>query len=110
MVCYADDGVILAETENDLQRQTNKFHQPSEKYIMSISIDKTKCMTFSNESGKCKVVIDNKPIEQVMSFRYLRADTSSSNNLINDIKSQVNKAATISGCLRDIINPVLDRC
>lgn len=70
MVCYADDAAVFAESENDVKRQLFKFYQMSQKLNMDISIGKTKTMTIAREPMRCKLVIDNKPIEQVMQFRY----------------------------------------
>jgi len=47
MVCYADDAAIFAETEDDLQRQLHKFCQVSQVMNMTISIEKTKSITFA---------------------------------------------------------------
>ena len=103
MICYADDATILAETEDNLQRQFHRFNQVSKQFNMQISISKTKCMTFAREPTRCKPVIDSEIVEQVTTFRYLGADISSCNETIKDLKSQINKASVTSGCLRDVI-------
>ena len=99
-ICYADDAAIVAESENDLQKMLYKFHLTAQKYNMKISVDKTKCLTFSKNPVRCKLTIDNKPIEQVMEFKYLGVNLLSFHNLQYEIKEQINKAAAISGCLR----------
>lgn len=56
---------------------------------MSIPMDKTKCMPFFKEPARFKAVIDdNKPVEQVISFRYLE---------------WTQKPQLSQRCLRDII-------
>ena len=42
-------------------------------------------------------------IEQVMSFEYLGLIASSSRNTYDEVKTQVNKAARVSGCLHHLI-------
>lgn len=103
MICYADDATLLAETEDDLQRQLQRFNQASTQFNMKISISKTKCMTFAREPKRCKPVINNEIVEQVTTFRYLGVDISSCNEPIKDLKYQINKASLTSGCLRDVI-------
>lgn len=103
MVCYADDAAIFAENENDLQRQLFKFYQVSRQLNMSISIEKTKSMTIAKEPLRCKLVIEDKPIEQVMQFKYLGMNISSDHDPTKDLRGQINKAAVTSGCLREII-------
>ncbi|XP_056633386.1 uncharacterized protein LOC130442984 [Diorhabda sublineata] len=82
MVCYGDDAAIIAESENDLQRQLFQFFLVRHQLNMNISINKTKCMTIAKDP-----------------LRYL----SSTHNPVKDLKSQINKASALSGCLRDIV-------
>ena len=67
MGCYDDDPAIIAESENDLQRQLFQFFQTSHQLSMNISTKKSKCM---KESHKCEIVVEDNPIEHVMKFRY----------------------------------------
>ena len=43
--------------------------------------------------------IDGRMVEQVMEFSYLRLNIASSGNLVKEIKTQVQKAARMAGCL-----------
>lgn len=70
---------------------------------MKVSIPKTKSMVISKELIRCKLAIDDQLIEQVFSFNYLDINTSSSRDVTKEVRSQVNRASIISGCLRDII-------
>ena len=103
MVCYADDAVIIAETEDDLQRQLHKFYQASRGLNMNISIEKTKSITFAKDPVRCKLVVENNIIEQVSQFKYLGIELSGYHDPVKDLRSQVNKATAISGCLRQIV-------
>lgn len=103
MVCYADDVALIDESEDNLQRQLQSFRRAAEIYNMEISVKKTKCLTISREPTRCKLIIDNQPIEQVMLFNYLGATISSFGNLTTEVRDQVTKANQISGCLRDIV-------
>uniref|UniRef100_A0A1B0GQC6 Uncharacterized protein n=1 Tax=Phlebotomus papatasi TaxID=29031 RepID=A0A1B0GQC6_PHLPP len=77
IVCYADDAVLMAENEDDLQRLFQKFNISALKYNMSISTSKTKALTVSKEPIRCKLYLNNAPIEQVMEFKYLGVETTS---------------------------------
>ena len=103
ILCYADDAVLIAESEDNLQRMLFEFNQTANKYNMSISIPKTKSMTISKEPIRCKLALNDQPIEQVMSFEYLGIIASSSRNTYDEVKTQVNKAARVSGCLHHTI-------
>jgi len=97
MVCYADDAAIFAATEDDLQRQLHKFCQ------VSISIEKTKSITFAKYHVRCKLVVQEKIIDQDSQFKYLGMDLSSYHDPVKDLRSQINIASAMSGCLRQII-------
>jgi hypothetical protein len=61
---FADDQVIIADREDNLQIIT--------EYGLTISVQKTKSMAFrGGDPVRTKIVIDNKIIEQVNSFNYL---------------------------------------
>ena len=47
--------------------------------------------------------MEGKAVEQVDKFRYLGVDLCGNNNLPEEIVGQINKAASVSGCLRNSI-------
>jgi len=103
MVCYADDAAIFAETEDYLQRQLHKFCQVSQTMNMTISIEKMKSITFAKDPVRCRLIVQDKIIEQVSQFKYLGMDLSSYHDPVKDLRSPINKATAMSGCLRQII-------
>uniref|UniRef100_A0A1B0D569 Uncharacterized protein n=1 Tax=Phlebotomus papatasi TaxID=29031 RepID=A0A1B0D569_PHLPP len=104
IVCYADDAVLMAENEDDLQRLLQKFNISAMKYNMIISTSKTKALTVSKKPIRCKLYLNNAPIEQVMEFKYLGVETTSHRDLHAEVRHQAARAAAISGCLRDVSN------
>jgi hypothetical protein len=69
---FADDQVIIAGTEDNLQKAAHKLHRLVTEYGLTISVQKTKSMAFKGRDPvRTKIVIDNKIIEQVKSFNYL---------------------------------------
>ena len=65
------DMVSYVELENDLQRQLFQSSQVSHQPNINISTSKSKCMTIAKELLRRKLVVEDKPMEQVMQFRYL---------------------------------------
>ena len=47
VLLYADDTVILAENDRDLQMALDSVHEYCTKYKLTVNINKTKIMTFS---------------------------------------------------------------
>jgi len=70
---------------------------------MTISIEKTKSITFARDPIRCKLVVQDKIIEQVSEFKYLGMDLSSYHDPVKNLRSQINKASVMSGCLRQTI-------
>ena len=68
---FADDIVLLAPSENDLQTLVNKVREWSKKFSLTINIGKTQVQVISKESMKINIKIDGKELELVDSFVYL---------------------------------------
>jgi hypothetical protein len=69
---FADDLVLLAASEDDLQHSFYSFKLVAEKYSMEISTEKTKIMAFcGKEPVPSKICLNNKILERVNEFNYL---------------------------------------
>ena len=60
-------------------------------------------MAISKEPVRCKLEVYEKPIEQFLEFSYLGVKITSSKDLTSEVVTQTNKAACVSGCLRDVV-------
>ena len=70
---YADDLVVLAKNETDLQTSLDNLSKYCNKWKLSINTKKTKCMVFNRGNRLCKtnIYIDKGLIENVKSIKYL---------------------------------------
>ncbi|XP_050457558.1 uncharacterized protein LOC126854663 [Cataglyphis hispanica] len=68
-----------------------------------ISVPKTKSLVIAKEPIRCKLTINDEIIEQVMSFKYLGVEISSNQDRKKEVQGQIDKAARISGYLKEII-------
>jgi hypothetical protein len=70
---YADDTVLLAESEEELQSIVNKVNAAGKKYNMKMNSKKTKTMVMSKKEIKptIHIYIDETCTEQVQQFIYL---------------------------------------
>ena len=99
-ICFADDQVILAENEEELQRATNNLNQVAKNYNMTISKTKTKSMALKGKTQKrIKIVIDQKIIEQVAEFTYLGTKISTM-SAQTDIEGNLQKYNQLNGCIK----------
>lgn len=60
-------------------------------------------MVISREPLRYKLVVHDKPIEQVQKFKYLGAGITNARDIYDEVRTQVIKAGQVSDCLRDII-------
>ena len=67
---YADD-ILIATSQEALQRLVNKLSTVSRKYGLEINTKKTKVLVTSATATAAQVTCDNAILEQVKSFRYL---------------------------------------
>lgn len=103
IICYADDAVLLAESEDDLQRLLHVFNTTAKRFNLIISHKKSICMTTSIEPKRCKLELDGKIIQQEMTFKYLGIDLTNYGNVEQEVRKRVIKGNQIAGCLNDTI-------
>ena len=66
---YADDIILLATSEAELQELVDRVDRVSRKYSLLINVDKTKVM--ASDGIACSILIENEQVEQVDTFPYL---------------------------------------
>jgi len=76
VLCYADDAVIISENEDE-QRLLHQFYLTAKRYNMSIAINKTKSLVVAKEPRRCKLVVIDKIVEQVLQISRGRNNRSS---------------------------------
>ena len=88
---YADDTVILAETEDELQHQMDIVVQESEQKGLFLNIAKSYTMVFSKSSSipTCQIKVHGKPLEQVNSFVYLGSVFTSDGRCEKEVKRRM---------------------
>ena len=72
-IFWADDIMLVSESAKGLQNQLNCLAEYSKMNALTINVGKTKSVCF-NKSGKLirsSMTIENKPVEDVKTFKYL---------------------------------------
>ena len=75
-LCYADDIILLATSEAELQELVDHLDRISREYSLLINVDKTKVM--ASDGTVCRILMQNEQLEQV--------DTFSSSYLVPDYR------------------------
>jgi hypothetical protein len=69
---FADDQVLLAKSEDDLQYSVHNLNKTASKFSMEINVEKTIVMAFRGmEPVISKICINNKTLKQQNTFNYL---------------------------------------
>ena len=93
---YADDTVLLAESERDLQAIVDGVNEAGKVYSMKMNAKKTKTMVISREeqTPKLNITIDGSNIEQVSNFVYLGHKLTEDGRCEEEIKRRIGIAKT----------------
>lgn len=62
--CYSDQVILIKDNENESHGLLCQFETTAEKFNVPITVDITESIMISKELIKCKVAINNKPIQQ----------------------------------------------
>lgn len=65
--------MLLADNEDDLQKLVRIFAEEARAVGMEILINQIKTLVIAREPHRCKIVIDDKIIEQITEVNYLPA-------------------------------------
>jgi hypothetical protein len=103
---FADDLVLLAASEDDLQHSLYNFKLVAEKYSMEISTEKTEIMAFcGKEPVPSKICLNNKILKRVNEFNYLGYKLSFVEEL--DLPGKISKYSKTMGIINNVLKPSL---
>lgn len=99
ILMFADDVTLIQDSEEKLQYAIHKLHLlGKEDYNLSISTHKTKVMAHSGKFPiRTKIIVDNKPLEQVSHFDYLGCNITY--DVDRDINNKISKFQWICGTI-----------
>jgi hypothetical protein len=101
---FACDQVIIADTEDNLQKAAYKLNQIITKHGLTISVQKTKSMAFKGRDPlRAKIVLENKIMEQVNLINSLGIMISYEKEL--DIENKLCNYLKIMGILNNVFRP-----
>ncbi|CAF3582803.1 unnamed protein product [Rotaria socialis] len=88
---YADDTVLIASTEEDLQKMVNIVSEESIKMGLSLNVKKSECMSISKDKTprSCNVNINGETIKQVDRFNYLGSTITPDGRCDEEIKKRI---------------------
>lgn len=102
-LCYADDMLVIAETEAALQHNMNTLNEEFKKHNMKINEKKTKSMIISVTTKTHQIFVGETPLEQVKSYKYLGAQINSRGNIEDEIKERIAKTGRLFNAIKGSI-------
>ena len=90
---YADDTVLMAENEQELQHLLQDVNQACKKYGMALNYKKTKVMIMGKgEIERIKIKLEDSELEQVNKYKYLGSWITEEGRCLDEIKCRIGQA------------------
>ena len=102
---YADDTVLIAENEFDLQILLNIVETESRKRGLELNCKKTETMVISRKKDipPCKITTNGAMLRQVNSFKYLGTSITENGKSDFEIKSRIGQAKSAFQKMRSVL-------
>ena len=107
-VKYADDLVLLAKEERVLQDMIAKLIEIGRCYGMEMNVEKNKIMRISRQPFPVKIMIDQKQLENMESFKYLGSVLTNDGICTCEIKCRIAMAKAAFNKKRTLFTSTLD--
>ena len=117
---FADDTVLFAESEQELQRVVNEFYNVCMRRNLKVNCDKSKVMVFERRKvevidfdtqyriqveneERCKIVMGGKCLEEVKEFKYLGTVLCKHGSMEGEMRERAVKGRQVIGSLSRIM-------
>lgn len=101
---YADDTVIMSDSEEGLQRLMNRVVTVCGEYGMDININKTKTMVISkNPNASVEITVNGNTLERVRKMTYLGCVLNDGWDHSVEIKARIEKARAMFVNMRNVL-------
>ena len=94
---YADDIILLATLETELQELVDRLDRVSRKYSLLINVDKTKVM--ASDGITCRILIQNELLEEVVTFPCLGSLITEDGECTTEFRTRLNRGQAIEASL-----------
>ena len=90
---YADDTVLVATTEKDLQNLPDVVNKKGQKFNVEINLKKTKVLGISrNQSKRVNLQLNTQVIEQVKCFKHLGSISADDGKSQREVSTRIAEA------------------
>ena len=99
---YADDIILLATSEAQLQELVDRLDRVSRRYSLLINIDKTKVMASDGIACRIGLLIQNEQLAQVSTFPYLGSLITEDGECTTEFRTMLRRGQAIGASLQKI--------
>jgi len=96
----ADDIILLATSEAELQELVDRLDRVSRKYSLLINVNETKVM--ASNGIACHILIQNEQLEQVDTFPYLGSLITEDGECTTEFRTRLNRGQAIGASLQKV--------
>ena len=100
LLVFADDTVLLAETEEDLQHNVKEFSKAVKRHRLAMNTEKTTTMVFSRKQVDCSVEVDGQKLENVGKQTYLGVILNEDGRMECELEKRIGAALSAAGAVR----------
>jgi hypothetical protein len=101
---FADDQIIVAQNEDELQRAVYNLQVTASEFNVSVSTEKIKIMAFAKkEPVRSKICVNGKILEQVNNFNYLGCALSYEGE--KDMEVNISKFVKAIDVIKSVFKP-----
>ena len=97
---YADDIILLATSEAELQELVDRLDQVSRRYSLLINVDKTKVM--ASDGIACRILIQNELLDQMDTFPCLESLNTEEGECTTEFRTRLSRGQAIGASLQKI--------
>ena len=90
---YADDTVIVATTEKDIQNLLDVVNEKGQKFNVEMNVEKTKVLVISRDQNtRANLQLNGQVIEQVECFKFLGSIITDDGKSQREVSSRIAEA------------------
>lgn len=102
---FADDTVLVADTEEKLDRLVTEFGRVCERRKLRVNVGKSKVMRCTRREGgaRLNVMLNGELLEEVDQFKYLGSVVAANGGVEADVRQRVNEGCKVLGAVKGVV-------
>ena len=99
---FADDTVLLAESEEELKWNVEKLHEAMKKHKLKVNWSKSNTMVFSRVPTECNIEIDGEKVKNVTETVYLGVKLSEDGKMGGELERRIGMTMQTVGAMKKV--------